>query len=885
MLNETEFSDYCIRHNFSPTARRLIDQVRSSPPSRRVKSGIANVACRFASRKMACIIQAESHRNELPAVVGWEYDGNTLEYYDQPPKIKVAYQDANGRKRGHLITPDFFVLEQDFAGWVECKTEEWLKTRAAEGSTVYVPDGSGRWRFPPGEDYAAAVGLGFRVRSSAETNWTAVRNAEFLSDYLDERLPPTTTDQLARGQAVFGGQAWIQLKGLLEADASLSADAIYSMIARGHLYVELARDLLTEPERTLVFRDALAAKAYRVHLESARLPAVPDDQAVTVAAGQSLLWDGKLWRILNVGESDLFLADDDRTVTTLPRTVLDQLVRDGTIRGLPKDISTRWNEVEQSIRTTSPDGFEQALRHYHSIFPGRSDGAPPAGTERTRRYWRAMYRASAERTGFGFIGLLPKTHLRGNRCRKLDDAVIVVMNQVIDDYFAKPGERTLVSCWGDTLNQCRERGLAGPSEKTFRAEIRRRRSYDMRLVREGEKAAYDDEEFQWYLERTAPRHGERPFEIAHIDHTEIDLQFVGSRRGENLHKAWLTVMIDAFTRVVIAWVIRFEDPSYRSCMSVIRNCIRRHGRISKYVVVDKGSDFECVYFETLLAFLESHKKTRPGGKPRFGSLVERLFGITNDAFIHNLIGNNQALQKPRRLSKSHDPRRLAVWTLPEFTEAFDGYLERVYHEAEHPALGMSPKQAMTVGLAQSGMRAHTLIPYTDNLAIMCLPSTVKGTAKIEAARGVKINYLHYWTEEFRDPLLAGINAPVRYDPNDASLAFVWLKNHWAPCRSELAADFEGRSEKEIETATQELRARFKRTGERRAITAGLIASYLRDTAVTEKALVERKRHQESVAAEDHDLKTMLGLAGPATQPTPDDSVWDNLNLKFFGDFE
>lgn len=513
MLNQTELTDYCNRHKLSPVARQIINQVRTSPPTRRVKSGVANVACRFASRKMGCIIQAESHRNELPAIIGWEYDANTFEYYDQPSRIKLTYLDGNGRRRGHLTTPDFFVLLRDFAGWVECKTEQWLKAEAAKGSRLFIPDGSGGWRCPAGEAYATALGLGFRVRSSAETNWTAVRNAEFLSDYLDERTPAPTPDQLAQVRDILAAHAWIHLKDLLESSEAVPADAIFTMVAQGQLHIELGRDLLAEPERTLVFRDAVSAQAYRVHLESTTQPAIPGHEAITIVAGQSLLWDGRPWRILNAGESEVFLGDDERTVTTLPRDVFGRLVRDGAIRGLPGGTAVPASDADHLVRTSSPEGFTQALKRYYSIFPERGDGSAPAGKERVRRYWRAMYRKSSEQRGIGFLGLLPKTHRRGNRQRKLGSDVVAIMNRVIDDHFAKPGERTLVSCWGEVINQCREVGQPAPSEKTFRAEVRRRRQHDLAVAREGEKAAYELEEFQWFLERTSPRHGERPFEI------------------------------------------------------------------------------------------------------------------------------------------------------------------------------------------------------------------------------------------------------------------------------------------------------------------------------------------------------------------------------------
>lgn len=884
MLNVEELKSYCDRHKLSPTARQVIDQVRSSDPTRRVKSGRDNVACRYASRKMGLTIQAESHQNELPAVVAWEHDDATHEMYDQPPKVKLSYLGRNGKPCTHLATPDFFLIQEGFTGWVECKTEEWLQARAETGASLYTLDAEGNWRCFPGEEYAASVGLGFRVRSSAATSWVTVRNLQFLSDYLDERCPAPEPEEMVRIREAFGGRAWMPLKSLLDSLPIDDADVVYKMVADELLYVRLDEDLLTEPERTHVFRDRLAADAYRIHLDSLAQPALPSLRTLVVAPGQSLVWDGKPWRILNVGDEDIFLDGEDRTMSSLRRETFEQMVKDGVITGLPSGAVTDRDRAEEAVRSASPEDFEHAMYRYRCLFPERSEGVPPKCSERARRKWRALYNRAQEMLGSGFLGLLPKIHRRGNRDRRLDDEVIKIMNDVIDELFAKPGERTLVACWGDVRIRCEAQSLLAPSEAAFRAEIKRRSQNALTVAREGEKAAYAKSEFYWRIDGATPRHGERPFEIGHIDHTELDLQFVGSRRGEKLGKAWLTVLIDAYTRMVLAWVILFDAPSYRSCMALIRECLQRHGRIPRTIVVDKGSDFESVYFETLLARLESHKKTRPGSKPRFGSLIERFFGMSNDAFVHNLQGNNQALQKPRQLSKSHDPRELAVWTLPKFQIAFEGFLDECYGAMEHSALGMSPKEAMAVGLAQSGLRRHVLIPYTRDLAILCLPSTRKGTATVDPGRGIKIGYIYYWSPAFRDPALHRTSVPVRYDPFDASVAFAWVKDHWAPCRSELASVFQGRSEKEITTATQELRARLKGTQNRRAINASTIASYLLSTAVTEKTLLQRRRDLENQGAGNLLVGPDRPLDG-AEPPAGESSLWANLELKLFGELQ
>ncbi|MCX7058808.1 MAG: hypothetical protein NTZ79_16990 [Proteobacteria bacterium] len=462
MLTQDQLAEYCDRHNLSSIARQMIERVRSEPPSRRVKSGIRNVACRYASRKMRGVIQTESHHNELPTVVGWEFDNTTHEFYDQPPKIKVSYVGVDGRRRAHMMTPDFFLLQEGFAGWVECKTEEWLRNHAKEKSTFYVADGPGRWRCPSGEEYAASYGLAYKVRSSAETNWTAVRNVEFLADYLDERAPSPDKEKASRVIEAFAGQAWIRLKDLLEADHGADADTIFKMIADRQIYADLDQDLLTEPERTHVFRDAVSVEAYRIHLKSIQLPAIANLLTVKIVPGEAITWDGKPWRIVNAGVEDIYLEDADRVFTHLSRAVLEQLVKDGKVTGLPANSHLDCSNATQAVLRASPKDFAHAIRRYRAIFPETvavGKVALPAATDRALRKWRALYRHAAYTLGSGFLGLLPQLHRRGNRNRKLDDAVIKIMNEVIDD------------------------------------QVHRRRAYDLVVAREGRKAAYDLEEF------------------------------------------------------------------------------------------------------------------------------------------------------------------------------------------------------------------------------------------------------------------------------------------------------------------------------------------------------------------------------------------------------
>src|SRR2546427_2809751 len=130
-------------------------------------------------------------------------------------------------------------------------------------------------------------------------------------------------------------------------------------------------------------------------------------------------------------------------------------------------------------------------------------------------------------------------------------------------------------------------------------------------------------------------------------------------------------------------------PSYRACMMVLRACVRRHERLPQLVVLDGGAEFRSTYFESLLARYYCTKKTRPGAQPRFGSVIERLFGTTNTVFIHNLRGNTQATVHPRTMTKAVDPKRLAVWPLPDLYQRLYEWAYTVYDQHVHEALGQS----------------------------------------------------------------------------------------------------------------------------------------------------------------------------------------------------
>jgi hypothetical protein len=284
-------------------------------------------------------------------------------------------------------------------------------------------------------------------------------------------------------------------------------------------------------------------------------------------------------------------------------------------------------------------------------------------------------------------------------------------------------------------------------------------------------------------------------------------------------------------------------------MLVLRDCVRRHQRLPQTLVVDGGTEFGSIYFETLLARYEVTKKTRPGGQPRFGSVIERLFDTAHTTFIYTLTGNTQALRDGRQMTAAVDPRTLAQWTLGRFQTRLEEWATEVYDITPHPSLGMSPREAFTQGLLQGGFRTHRRITDDETFRIWTLPTTRRGTAMVHATTGVKINTIWYWADVFRQPAVERTRVPVRYDPFDAGVAYAYVQGQWVRCISEHYAQFQGRSEREIHLASAELRKRRQRHAHQSRLTAGHLASFLTSLEAEEVLADQRRRDAERRASQ------------------------------------
>ena len=439
-MDKRQFEDWCRRNEISAETGRVVRKIRHSEPLRRVKSGKKSVSGTFPSRKMGHTCQFESHRNELPFIHRLERSERVLEYYDQPYQLKLNYPGSKNQNIGVLHTPDFFVIEEDAVYFVECKTEDELIRLSAKNPNRYCRDENDEWICPPGIDSAGKLGLGYRVRSSREINWIFQQNVEFLGDYYENTKFDSGSPECIEILRIVKKKPSISLDDLvlkIEKRIPDSRDHVYNLIATGDIYFDIDRHLITEPENALLFADKEVASAYSYILRS-RTPAdryfKPDQ--VTVKTNGEILWDGKPWRIVNPGEKEVTLIDDEGAVAQIDSLGCERLILDGKIRQLDEDTDSPSREHLDILLSASQSDLAEANYRSSLVSAYLSGGLPDdlRVSERTLYRWVARFRSAEAAFGQGYYGLIPKPN-NGNGTAKIAEENKILLEKFIAGSF------------------------------------------------------------------------------------------------------------------------------------------------------------------------------------------------------------------------------------------------------------------------------------------------------------------------------------------------------------------------------------------------------------------------------------------------------------------
>jgi putative transposase len=578
-------------------------------------------------------------------------------------------------------------------------------------------------------------------------------------------------------------------------------DDIYKAIADGLVSFDLYRDDISKTHRALVFRDDISLEFNRRIEDTAQDGSTLGCLAFWIEVGAQIIYESKVYTVMLVGESSVVMQHNSGTAE-LAIDTLRGLFDEGKITIQNTGTSTSKGDASEIFDALSPRQITEALGRARLLEQAKlSSDSVPVSKRTIQRLRKAVREAGGSALDRN-LALVSNISARGNRQRKISDELIELIQQVGKDVFNDPKAVTIKHAYQQFVARCVELELHPCSDRTFAKELRTVASV---REREGKRKAYQVEPIVWYLKLNEAIHGVRPFQYVHIDHTPMDLLLKAPGSDVVLGRPWLSLAIDAESRAIVGFYLSFDAPSYRSCMMVIRDIVRRHGRLPDMLVTDNGKEFHSTAFQRVCELYKTHLRYRPAGMPRHGSVMERVLGTLHSQLVHNLAGNTKIMKHVRTVTKSVRPENFVSWTLPALHVALEYYFKYIYGTENHPAHGQAPEERLRERLAETGMRCNRLVRYDRTFMIETCPAvTETGTRIVDTQRGVKINHIWYWTDAFRSAVWRGKSVGVRVDPWDVRRCYVLLGNRWHCCLSKLATTLKGCTEIELRYAFDEL---------------------------------------------------------------------------------
>jgi putative transposase len=276
-------------------------------------------------------------------------------------------------------------------------------------------------------------------------------------------------------------------------------------------------------------------------------------------------------------------------------------------------------------------------------------------------------------------------------------------------------------------------------------------------------------------------HAPYPLAVCQIDHTPSDIQFVDviDRLGVFIGRAYLTLLVDVFSRAVLGFCLTLEKPSSLSVALCLAHALcpkdifmrerglehewPMHGRPER-LVVDSAKEFRGEAFARGCEEYRIAVKRRSRGTVHRGGVVERLLGKLN-AVIATLFGTTGRSVSSR---DGYPSERRACLTFADLERCLT--LAIVEHNAHQN------RKSLKVPLDQWRAHAGKLKRHNDDPHQVLLAFLPGGGRRL-TAQGVSLFALDYWAAWLgelvpqRDRLG---KLQVRYDPRD--LSHIYLRH-------------------------------------------------------------------------------------------------------------
>ena len=817
----------------SEDGRTYVIRAIEAGPTRNVSDGVSNVTGFAPIPWLGESIPFESKNVEAVFVATLAFDETVVQIIAQPAPIKIEWVTIDGKKRSTWHRADYLVICTDRILLVECKDEDKLEELEQKAPDRFRRDKKGHWISPAGARAVSSWGIQYQVFCPSHADKILMRNIDFVWDHFWPTLTPLQIASVEPVKRVLAERKHIQLKELLRMVSDV--DAVHLAIARKQVSFRWQHHLLRSPETAMVYvndtvRDALSAAPINAQL--------PELKPTSIEVGDHLRWIHQEWSVLSIRDTTVTMVNTEHRVAELSLDEITHAVGEGELVIHDNPSREQDQEATEILKKCHPNQLTKAYERFEQLRNWQR-GELTSLADRTARDWKKRVADAEIRYGIPILGLIDRNNDKGNRNSYVDPFSKQLALESINEDYCTEAARSGVFAFKKYQSKCKAKQVQPLCYSTYMRYVKKGDVNKRNRKRHGQRFAYQHCGPISQGVPALPVNGDRAWGVAHIDHTPVDLELVSAITGENLGQPWLTLMIDAWSRVVLGYYLSYYSPSRVALMMVVRDCVRRWNRLPNKLVVDRGPDFRSVYFDKLTSGYNSGKLLRPTGEGRFGSPGERIFGTANTSLFHQLTGNTKNRVLRRGLSSTHDPAKFAIWTPDAFAELFEHWAFDVYPVTKHRGIGEKPRDRYQRSLRDHGDRGLVRIPYNDSFLFSTLPEAPHSPTRKVGKGVVTIDHLEYRGLNDSINPYNGQTGQVRIAPNDPSRAWIFLDKEWRElvCTHDLMREY---MERAVQYSHLEISARLSKAGKRIGEIDDTVIDLINRISETEVQLKQRK---------------------------------------------
>jgi putative transposase len=456
--------------------------------------------------------------------------------------------------------------------------------------------------------------------------------------------------------------------------------------------------------------------------------------------GEKVQYGGEEMKVRSVQDLNTLILID--TSGDHHHALLSDLEKEA--RGIPRKVITH-----DDIRASKVDPWVKACKHLlddqkHTKaeveLAARKLGVSVASVYRALERWRLSGETK---------DIPPPTRPGGRGKSRLLPAIEAIIQEHLDRVLKKGGisKRKF-------LKDCRraiDKAGFEVSPGTLRDRIASVPSYRMMKTRKGRDSVARELD---PLQGSYPNLS-RPLQVVQIDHWKIDMEVVSDDRTRSVGRAWATIGICIYSRMIFGLNIGFDDPGNVPFGMMMINGMLSKNRVAddldlqwdnpirgrpEVIEMDNAKEFTGKMAQLACANFGIHLKIRPVRKPHYGQYIERFNGTLAERF-KDLPGATGANVVERQ---DKNPEKTAALTLSELTKLFWMMIDEYQNEV-HTTIGMTPLEKYSgYFFGPNGQKHRPPETFVDDLDLRLnwYPVTYRTVQRY----GIRVEHLDYYSE-------------------------------------------------------------------------------------------------------------------------------------------